>query len=220
LLIVSLELYYHPLASYCWKVLIALYEIGAPFEPHITDLMNERERAKFVELSPHGKFPVLRDTTRNRTILESTIINEYLTQHAAKAGGAALIPSDPERALEARYWDRFFDVHVHEHMQKVVGDRLRAEAVRDPFGVEHAKAQLELAYRLLDGHLRGKVWAIGDDFSIADCAAAPALYYANRVQPFGTAHAEVASYLERLHARPSFARVFREAAPYLPNFPV
>lgn len=212
----SLELYFHPLASFCWKVLIALYENGTPFTPHIVDLLNERERAAFLKISPSGKFPVIHDSQRGQTVLESTIIIEYLAQHFP--GATALLPKDPERALGARYWDRFYDFYVHEPMQKVVADRLRPPDQRDPYGVRQAKAQLETSYAIVDGEMAGKTWALGDELTMADCSALPALYYGNRVHPFG-AHAVTGAYLERLLARPSVSRVLREATPYFHMFP-
>jgi glutathione S-transferase len=212
----SLALYFHPLASFCWKVLIALYENDTPFTPHVVDLLNERERAEFLKISPLGKFPALHDSGSGHTVLESTIIIEYLAQRFP--GRTALLPKDPDDALRARYWDRFHDFYVHEPMQKVVADRRRAPNPRDPYGVQQAKAQLEASYAVIDGEMSGKTWALGEEFSLADCAALPALYYGNRVHPFG-AHAVTAAYLERLLARPSVARVIREATPYFHMFP-
>jgi glutathione S-transferase len=213
----SLTLYYHPLASYCWKALIALYEIGASFEPRLVDLGNEASRTAFQKVWPLAKFPVLRDEARNQTVPESTIIIEYLQLHHAGAG--RLIPVDPEAAWQTRLQDRFFDLHVHEHMQRVVGDRLRPGANKDPMGVAQAKAMLVTAYGMLERAMASREWAMGAQFSLADCSASPALYYANRVQPFGSEFPHVASYLERLMKRPSFARVLQEAQPYLSMFP-
>lgn len=210
----ALSLYSHPLASFCWKVLIALYESDTPFTAHLVDLQNERERAAFLKISPFGKFPVLQDG--DQTVLESTIIIDYLARRFP--GAAALLPEDADRALRVRYWDRFHDLYVHEPMQKVVADRLRPPDQRDPYGVQQAKAQLETSYTLLDRELAAKTWAVGDDFTMADCSALPALYYGNRVHPIG-AHAVTAAYLERLRARPSVSRVLREATPYLHLFP-
>jgi glutathione S-transferase len=121
--------------------------------------------------------------------------------------------------LQVRLRDRFYDLHVHEAMQKIVGDRIRPDGKRDPFGVEQARATLTTAYDVIEREMAKKTWAIGDAFTMADCAAAPALYYANKVQPLGATHANIASYLERLQARPSFARVLREAEPYFSMFP-
>jgi glutathione S-transferase len=212
----SLALYYHPLASFCWKVLIALYENDTPFIGHVVDLMNERERAAFLKVSPFGKFPVIADGARGQTVLESTIIVEYLARRFP--GTTALLPPDPDSALTARYWDRFYDFYVHEPMQKVVADRRREPSTRDPYGVAQAKAQLETSYAVIDREMEGKTWALGEELTLADCSALPALYYGNRVHPLG-AHAVTAAYLERLLARPSVSRVIREARPYLHLFP-
>ncbi len=211
----ALSLYFHPLASYCWKVLIALYENATPFEPRLVDLGNPKERQAFYELAPLGKFPVLQD--QDRVISESTIILEYLTTR--HPGAMQLVPADPVAALQVRWLDRFFDLHVHEPMQKHVGDKLRPADKRDPFGVEQAHAQLDKSYAFLDQALAHRTWAAGDSFSIADCSAAPALYYANLVHPLGAAHPVLSQYLERLKARPSFARVLVEAEPYFVHFP-
>jgi glutathione S-transferase len=212
----SLALYFHPLASFCWKVLIALYENDTPFTAHVVDLLDERERAAFLKISPSGKFPVIRDDARGQTVLESTIIIEYLAQHFP--GKTALLPGDPDRALSARYWDRFYDFYVHEPMQKVVADRRRAPNPRDPYGVQQAKAQLETSYAIIEREMAGKTWALGEELTLADCAALPALYYGNRVHPFG-AHTVTSAYLERLLARRSVSRVIREATPHFHLFP-
>jgi glutathione S-transferase len=213
-----LKLYYHPLASYCWKVLIALYENDTPFERQLVDLSKPEQRAELARLSPFVKFPTLEDRARGRTLWESTTIIEYLAQH--HAGKSALVPADPDAAFEVRRKDRFFDLYVHESMQKIVGDRLRPEGKRDALGVEQARAALATSYDWLERELGSQPWAAGDTFGMADCAAAPALYYANRVAPFGTTYPRTAAYLERLHARPSFARVFDEAQPYMALFPL
>jgi glutathione S-transferase len=213
----SLKLYLHPLSSFCWKALIALYENGTPFEPVIVDLGNETSRAKFKEVWPIGKFPVLRDDAKDRTVPESSIIIEYLNLHYP--GRTQLIPADPELARQVRFCDRFYDLHLHMSMQKVVGDRLRPESNRDPYGVEQAKALMQTAYGMIERDMADKRWAMGDEFTMADCAAAPALFYANKVLPFGDAHKNVASYFGRLLERPSFARAVKEAEPYFSLFP-
>lgn len=213
----SLTLYFHPLASYCWKVLIALYESETPFSTRQIDLADAEERAELERLWPVAKFPVLRDDARRQVIPESTIIIEYLAVHYP--GKARLLPADPDAARETRLRDRFYDNYVHDPMQRIVADRLRAKEHRDPLGVEQAHAKFELSYTMIDTEMATKTWAMGDTFTLADCAAAPALYYANRVHPFQTSHAHVARYLERLLERPSFARVLREAEPYFKLFP-
>jgi glutathione S-transferase len=213
----KLDFYFHPLASYCWKVLIALYENETAFEPHIIDLGNPESRRELEALWPFAKFPVLRDRDRDRIIPESSIIIEYLMQHYA--GKAELLPADRERALEVRLQDRFYDAYVHEAMQKVVIDKLRPAGKNDPVGVEQARQQLDTAYGVIEARMANQLWAAGSAFSLADCAAAPALYYANRVAPFGEQRKNVAAYLSRLEARPSFQRVMAEAQPYFHLFP-
>jgi glutathione S-transferase len=213
----SLRLYMHPLASFCQKVLIALYENGAPFTPHLVDLGDEAAAAAFKALWPIGKMPVLRDEARDRTIAESSIIIEYLDQHYP--GATRLIPADPELALQARFGDRFYDLHVHEPMQKIVTDRLRPAGANDPHGVQQARALMHTAYGMIEEAMESRTWAAGDAFTMADCAAAPALFYANKVAPFGETHRRVAAYFGRLMERPSFARAVREAEPYLKYFP-
>jgi glutathione S-transferase len=213
----SLTLHYHPLASYCWKALIGLYELDVPFEKHLVDLGDAEARAAFARLWPIAKFPVLRDDARGRTIPESSILLEYIDQRGA--GSTRLIPRDPERALACRLRDRLFDSYVHGPMQRIVGDRLRPAEARDRSGVEEARAQLATSYALLDGEVGDGPWAMGAEFTLADCAAMPALYYANEVAPFVGRWNNLAAYLERLKGRPSVARVLAEAAPYFALFP-
>jgi glutathione S-transferase len=213
----SLKLYFHPLSSFCQKVLVALYENDTPFEPHIVDLADETSRAELLKVWPLGKFPVLRDTVKDRTIPESSIIIEYLAQHYP--GRTQLVPDDAELARQTRLSDRFFDLYVSEPTTKVVTDRLRPAGKNDPYGVEQAKARLQTAYRMIDQDMATKTWATGKAFSMADCAAAPPLFYANMVMPFADTHKNVAAYFDRLMARPSYARVVDEARPYLKLFP-
>jgi glutathione S-transferase len=198
----SLKLYFHPLSSFCWKVLIALYENGTPFEPHIVDLGNAAAAGEFKKLWPIGKFPVLRDEAMDRTVPESSIIIEYLDQHYP--GKTRFLPADPDLARQTRMRDRFFDLYLQLPMQKVVGDRLRPPGRGDAFGVEQAKAQLQTALGMVDGDMATKTWAMGDAFSMGDCAAA---------------HKNAAAYLDRLMAHPSFARTLKEAEPYRHLFP-
>jgi glutathione S-transferase len=213
----SLTLHYHPLSSFCWKVLVALYENDTPFTPHPVDLGDEAERAALLKLWPIGKFPVLRDDATDRTIPETSIIIEHLDHQYP--GRTRFIPADPKLALQTRLRDRFYDLYVHLSMQKVVGDRLRPAENKDPYGVEEAKARIQSCYGMIDKEVATKTWTMGEAFSIADCAAAPALFYANKVLPFGEPHKNVAAYLDRLQARPCFARVIREAEPYFKMFP-
>ncbi|WP_439499739.1 glutathione S-transferase family protein [Bosea sp. (in: a-proteobacteria)] len=210
-------LYFHPLSSYCHKALIALYEHGIAFEPQIVNLGDAAEREAFLKISPLGRFPALRDGEADRVVLESSVIIEYLDRF--RQGGQPLVPADPDRALEARRRDRFFDFHVMTPMQKVVFDRLRPEAQRDPFGVSQAREQLRAAYAVLEREIAGRTWALGDDFSLADCAAAPSLFYADKVAPLGEDFPNVVAYRARLMQRPSYARALVEAEPYLKFLP-
>ena len=210
------KLFYHPLSSFCQKVLIALYENDIAFDGDITDVISPEGRAAFVKIWPIVKFPVLRDEATGKVVPESSIIIEYLQHHAHCK--IALIPADPERAHEVRLWDRIFDLHVNAQMQKVMGDRRRPDGKHDPLGVSEARDALVSAYDVLETALAGRRWAAGDDFSMADCAAAPALFYANMIVPFDK-HARVAAYFDRLSQRPSYARARREAEPFLQLVP-
>ncbi|WP_315724585.1 MULTISPECIES: glutathione S-transferase family protein [unclassified Bradyrhizobium] len=213
----SLTLYYHPLSSFCWKVLIALYENDVPFTPKLINLGDADERAAFLKLWPVGKFPVLRDEQSRRTIPESSIIIEYLDQHFA--GATRFIPEEIDLALQTRLRDRFLDLYLHMPTQAVVFDRLRPSDARDPLGVADARARLRTSYAMLEAELPRDGWAMGERFTLADCAALPALFYADKVEPFGDELATVRAYLDRLKARRSVSRVLAEAEPYFHMFP-
>jgi len=213
----SLTLHFHPLSSYCHKVLIAIYENDTPFTPNIVNLQDEGERNALLKLWPIGKFPVIEDHARDWSVAESSIIIEYLDQHFP--GPTRFIPTDPELARQMRFRDRFFDLHVHAHMQKIVGDRLRPVERRDPHGVEDARNRMRVALDMVEQAMAAKSWAAGESFTMADCAAGPALFYANKVMPFGETHANATAYLKRLMARPSYARTLQEAEPYFKFFP-
>src|SRR6266853_6982353 len=161
----SLTLHFHPLASYCHKVLIALYENDTPFTPNVVDLSNERARAALLKLWPIGKFPVLADEARDQTIPESTVIIEYLDRHYP--GTTRFIPAEVDRAWQTRLRDRFYDLYVHEPMQKIVGDRLRPEGKKDPHDVEEAKTRLRTSYRIMIPALAISGWGMGDAFGLA-----------------------------------------------------
>jgi len=209
-------LYAHPFSSYCQKVLTALYENGTPFEYR---LLGPDDPATFDEFSaiwPIKRFPVLVD--RGQPIPEATIIIEYLGIH--HPGPARLIPADPDKALEVRMMDRFFDNYISTPQQKCVFDSIRSEDERDPCGVGEARKMLETAYGWLDQRMEGREWAAGDSFSLADCAAAPFLFYADWTHPIGEEFAHVRAYRKRLLARPSFARAVDEARPYREFFPL
>jgi len=215
--LMSLTLHFHPLSSYCHKVLIALYENGTPFTPNIVNLQDEGERAALRKLWPIGKFPVLQDAARDRVVPESSIIIEYLDQHYS--GRTKFIPADADLARQMRLRDRYFDLHIHLPMQKIVGDRLRPADRKDAYGVNEARDQMGRALGALEAQMASRTWAMGDDFTLADCAAAPALFYANKVAPLLPAFPNVAAYLDRLKQRPSYARALKEAEPYFKFFP-
>jgi glutathione S-transferase len=213
----SLVLYYHPLASFCWKVLIALYENEIPFEGRIVDLADPASRAELDRIWPVGKFPVLVDRTARLELPESTIIIEYLNERYP--GASKFVPKKSGDARNVRLLDRFFDFYVHQPMQKIVTDKLRPVESRDAYGVEEARRTLATSYGMLETRMRDGEWLVGDGFSLADCSAFPALYYANRVAPLGNTHPRSQAYLARLHERSSVKRVFEEAGPYFENFP-
>ena len=212
----ELTLYGHPLASYCWKVLIALYETQTPFRNELIEGL-PKAHPILSALWPIAKMPVLYDRANGRTVPETTIIIEYLQSH--HPGTVALIPQQSDAALEARLWDRFFDLYVQTPMQKLVSDRMRAVDQRDPSGVTEAKAQFDTAYAMLEDRLAHQSWAAGEAFTLADCAATPALFYAAAVYPFRDSHPALQRYFERLTHRPSARRTIREAQPYLQFFP-
>ena len=198
-------------------MLIPLYENGTDFEPRIVDLSDPESSAELIAAWPVGKFPVIKDTVRNVIVPETSIIIEYLDQF--RPGPVRFIPADPDAARAVRLWDRFFDLYVSTPMQKIVGDRLRAADTTDDFGVIEARVNLDGAYDMLEQHLASKTWAAGEDFSMADCSAAPALFYAECVHPFTPAYPGISAYFDRLVARPSIARVIEEAGPYFRFFP-
>jgi glutathione S-transferase len=212
----ALQLYAHPFSSYCQKVLTALYENGTPFEWRLLAPDQAGTGEEFAALWPLKRMPLLRDG--ERTVVESSIVIEHLDLH--HPGPVRLIPADPDAALEVRMMDRFFDNYVHAPLQKIVFDRLRAEADRDSFGVAEARGALDTAYTWLDQKLAGRHWAVGDTFSLADCAAAPALFYADWAHPIPASRANVTALRQRLLARPSFARAVDEARPYRAYFPL
>ena len=205
-------LYGHPFASYYWKAAIAFFEKDAAFEIRLLAPENPAAMEELRALWPLEKFPVLR--ADGRTVIEASAIIEWLDLHQPEP---RLIPADADAALEVRMLDRIFDNYVMGPMQAIVADRLRPADQRDPFGVAQAREQLAKACAWLDDRV-GAGWAGGDPFTLADCAAAPSLFYADWVQPLGE-HARLAAYLRRLRARPSVARVVDEARPFRPLFP-
>jgi glutathione S-transferase len=214
---VTLVLYQHPFASYCQKALIALYELDLPFDSHLVEGAEGRE--ELAGLWPLAGIPVLRDEAADLTLPESTTIIEYLDRLAD--GGAALIPLDAGDALQARLWDRVADHHLSTPMQKIVGDELRPDGRRDPEGVAEARRLLDTAYDVLDSRLADRPWLGGATFTVADCAAFPALFYTWAIHRWDTgAHANVTRYYRDLLARPAVARVVDEARPFRHFFPL
>jgi glutathione S-transferase len=214
----SLKLYYHPLSSFCHKALIALYENDVSFEPVFVDLGDEKSSAQLRTLWPVAKFPVLRDEARKQTVAEATIIIEYLDTHYP--GPTKFVPTDPDLAWQARMWDRFYDLYVHMQMQKIVGDHLRPADARDALGVEQAKAMVKKSYAMIEQTMMEKTRAMGNDYGLVDCAASPALFYANCVVPIDSTMPNLSAYFARLMARPSYARALREAEPFFHMFPM
>ncbi len=212
----TLKLYAHPFSSYCQKALVALYENETPFEWRLLSPENEQIMREFAQLWPIKRFPVLVDGTR--VVTEATVIIEYLGLHYP--GRVPLLPADARAALEVRSMDRFFDNYISTPQQKIVLDCLRADGEHDSRGVADARAMLETAYAWLDKTMAGREWAAGDMFSLADCGAAPFLFYADWTHRIDPSFANVIAYRQRLLARPSFARAVDEARPYRPFFPL
>ena len=212
----SLQLFFHPFSSYSQKALIALYENGTAFTPRVLSPEDPATGGEFAARWPIRRFPILVDG--ERTIVEATSVIEYL--EVAHPGPVRLIPSDPLAAIDVRMMDRVFDNYVSTPQQRVVYDALRAPEVRDATGVAQARAMLETSYAWLDERMARREWAAGDTFSLADCAAAPALFYADWTHPIAARFEHLVAYRKRLLARPSFARAVDEARPYRPYFPL
>ncbi len=213
----TLRFHFHPLSSYCHKALIALYENETAFEPVVLNLMAPEVRAAFRKISPFGKMPALEDTGRGHVVNEATTVIEYLDEHYR--GATRFIPADADQAWQIRMWDRFFDNYLHDSMQRTVGDSLRADGSRDPYTVEQCKKRIFEFYGILERHMENRDW-IGAQFSLADCAAAPALFYANTIYPLGRDYPHARAYLSRLMERPSYARALAEAEPFFHFYPL
>ena len=209
----ALVLHAHPFSSYCQKVLVALHENDTPFT--LKMLGDADSFAELARLWPLRLMPVLVDG--EEIVREASIIIEHLMLR--HPGPVRLIPQDAKAALKVRFLDRVFDNYVMGPMQRIVGDHLRGADERDPRGVADAKARLDQSYAWLDGALKDRAWAAGESFTLADCAAAPALFYADWVHPIGDAFGHVRAYRARLLDRPSFARAVEAARPYRSFFP-
>lgn len=212
----SLQLFGHPFSSYTWKALIPLYENATPFTFRIIEGDHPENAAELARLSPMGKFPLLVDG--ETSVFEATCIIEYLA--AFHPGPVALIPADPAAAVTTRMLDRVFDNYVMNAMQVAVSDALRPPGNSDPYGMAQARAGLDRIYAWLDKELAGREWAIGADFTLADCAAAPSLFYADWTYPIDARFATLRAYRARLLARPSVVRAVDEARPYRHYFPL
>jgi glutathione S-transferase len=211
-----LALYGHPFSSYTQKVLIALYENATPFEFRSIGPDTPQHSADWLRRWPLRKFPLLLDG--ERAVVESSIINEYL--QLAHPGPVRLLPADPMAALDVRFLDRFFDLHVMDAMQVAVASALQQVPVKSEAGLVIAKDRLERAYAWLEGLLADRTWAAGADFTLADCAAAPALFYADWTHRISEPYPALRAYRARLLARPSFARAVENARPFRPMFPL
>jgi glutathione S-transferase len=211
----SLQLFAHPFSSYCQKALIAFYENDTAFEWRLLSGQDDATAQEHASLWPLKRMPLLKDGTK--VIVEASIIIEYLDEYYR--GDARLMPQDPEVLLETRMLDRFFDNYVMTPMQKIVFDCIRHADIRDPYGVEEARRMLSTAYQWLDRRMALREWAVADCFSLADCAAAPSLFYADWVHPIPAELARARAYRSRLLARPSFARAVDEARPFRKFFP-
>jgi glutathione S-transferase len=209
------SLFAHPFASYCQKVLIALYENGTDFTYRKFGPEDPGAMTELAALWPLKKFPVLLD--EGQTYVESSVIIEHLA--IRYPGAVELIPKDRRGALEVRMMDRFFDNYVMTPMQRIVADFMRATSDRDPRGIEEARSMLDSAYTWLDAVMAKRKWASGGDFSLADCAAAPSLFYSDWVHEIRDGLPHLRAYRQRLLARPSVARAVDEARPYRQFFP-
>lgn len=212
----SLALYGHSFSSYTQKVLVALYENGTPFEFRAIGPDTPQHTAEWLRRWPLRKFPLLVDGDRG--VAETSVIIEYL--QLAHPGPVRLLPADPMAALEVRFLDRFFDLHVMNAAQHAVDGALTGDPARRRDGMALAVEKLKRAYAWLEGHLAGRTWAAGEDFTLADCAAAPSLFYADWTHPIPEAHPALRAYRARLLARPSFARAVDEARWFRPHFPL
>lgn len=212
----ALTLHYHPLSSYCHKVMIAVDILGVEVDKRLIDLGDPAEREAFLSLWPTGKMPLLVD--QGRPIPETSIIIEHLQrQHARR--DHALIPHDQGAALGVRLWDRLFDLYVMTPMQALTADLLKPESDRDARGVARAREGLMTSYAMIDRQLAGRTWIVGDVFSMADCAAAPALFYAVTYVPLSPQQVHLSAYFERLMNHPSVAATIEQARPYFKFYP-
>lgn len=214
----ALTLHYHPLSSYCHKVLIALDVLGVECDMRLLNLGDATERAAFLALWPVGKMPLLID--EGRAIPETSVIIEHLQLHHARRGRSLIPLDDTDTALQVRLWDRVMDQYVMTPMQAFTADLLRPEDARDPLGVAQARERLLSSYALIDQQLQGPgTWLVGDSFTLADCAAAPALFYAVTYVSVPSEHPHLAAYFERLMVHPAVARAVDQSRPWFKFYP-
>ncbi|MGL5116707.1 MAG: glutathione S-transferase family protein [Beijerinckiaceae bacterium] len=211
----SLSLYAHPFSSYCQKVLVALHENGTPFQLKFLSQDDPETGMEFATLWPVQHMPLLRDG--DVSVMESTIIIEHL--QLFHPGPTRFLPDDPKAALRTRFMDRVFDSYVMAPMMRIVFDAIRQPEARDAHGVADARSKLDKAYAWLNGELAGQTFAAGDTFGLADCAAAPSLFYADWVHPIAAEQSHLRAYRQRLLTRPSFAKCVEDARPYRNLFP-
>ena len=211
-----LVIYGHPFSSYTWKVLIALHENATPFEFRLISPDTPENTAQWLRLWPLRKFPVLVDGERH--VVETSVIIEYL--QLAHPGPVRLVPADAMAALDVRFMDRVFDLHVMDAAQHAVNGAISGDPVKRRDGMALSVEKLGLAYAWLETRLADAGWACGGDFTLADCAAAPALFYADWVHRIPEACPKLRAYRARLLARPSVSRAVDGARPYRPLFPL
>lgn len=209
----ALTLHYHPLSSHCWKLLIALDELGAPFEPRLVDLGDAAARAAHAALWPTAKIPLLVDS--ERVVPETAIQIEYLNRRML----GDLLPADFDAQLQVRLWDRLFDGYVMDPMQRYIAQLLRPQAERDARAQADAVNLLGMAYDMIEGRMGDQAWAAGERFSMADCTAAPSLFYAATIRPFSAGQVRLNAYFERLMARPSVVKTLEQARPFFKYYP-
>ncbi|HTK00513.1 MAG TPA: glutathione S-transferase family protein [Bordetella sp.] len=212
----ALQLYYHPFSSYCQKALIALYDNNIAFERNVLDGPDSPAGKRLAELWPMRRFPVLVDG--DRTVAEATCIIEYLGLY--HPGPVRMIPEDPKAALETRFMDRFFDNYVAAPQMQIVFNQIRPEDARDAYGVKQSREMLERSYAWLDKKMANREWAAGDRFSLADCGAAPFLFYADWTHAIPSQYGNVHAFRRRLLLHPSFARAVDDARPFRHFFPL
>ena len=206
-----MKLYYHPLSSYCHKVLTACYERAIEFTPEIVSLMDDEQRGAYLEIYPLGKIPLLIGDDGHR-VPESSIIVEYLDTHLDNP--PKLIPEDPDRSRQVRFKDRMYDLYLNESVTQLLFEGAKPETNRDRALLERCHRRIAVMYAFMEQSFENQTWSSGETFSLSDCAAVGPLYYASRVAPF-EAHANVTAYWQRLQMRPSVRRVLEEAAPHV-----